>query len=119
MTCLSNKVLEVRDAGTFIPVLATKMLAVSKIQAWYVHGRSGYPTAGSEIILTRLSDGNGNCDPYSWPNRTMAHAHHFIIENWEELADGDVVDVEFIMGFTSTKKVSERLTVHSWEAVHD
>jgi hypothetical protein len=42
----------------------------------------------------------------------MATAHHYIYDHFDELDDGDVVDVEFILGETAIKKVSERLTVH-------
>ena len=31
------------------------------------------------------------------------------IEHWAELADGDVVDVQFILSETSSPKVSERI----------
>jgi hypothetical protein len=39
----------------------------------------------------------------------MPTAHLHIRDQWESIADGDVVDVEFILGETSVKKVSERL----------
>jgi hypothetical protein len=38
-------------------------------------------------------------------------AHEWIIEHWAELGDGDVVDVQHILGETATKKVSERVSV--------
>lgn len=116
MTSLSNKVLEIRDAGTHIPSLATQMLAKNGIQNYYIHGRSGYPKDGSQVILTRLADGSGNCDPYSWGNRTMANAHNYIIDHWDELSDGDVVDVEYLLGESTQPKVSERLTIHRYES---
>lgn len=108
---LENKVLEIRDAGTHIPALAIKMLAQTNVQAWYVHGRMGYPKDGSCIAVIMLNDCDGNCDPYAWTNRTMAHAHHYIYEHFDELNDGDVIDVEFILGQSLTKKVAERLTI--------
>jgi hypothetical protein len=114
LTCpssLDSKVLEVRDSATHIPVLAIRMLAKNGIQSWYIHGRSGYPKDGSCIAVVRLNDCDGNCDPYTWTNRTMSTAHHYIYDHFDELSDGDVVDVEFILGERPTKKVSERLTV--------
>ena len=117
MSCLNSldsKVLEVRDAGTHIPVLAIRMLAKNGIQRYYIHGRCGYPNDGSCIAVVRLNDYDGNCDPYAWTNnRTMSNAHHYIYEHFDELNDGDVVDVEFILGEKPTKKVSERLTLTS------
>ena len=38
----------------------------------------------------------------------MPVAHNYIIEHWHELKDGDVVDVQFILGETKAPKVSER-----------
>ena len=110
---LDSKVLEVRDSATHIPVLAIRMLAKNGIQSYYIHGRSGYPKDGSCIAVIILPDCDGNCDPYAWrAGRTMGHAHHYIYDHFDELNDGDVVDVEFILGETPTKKVSERLTFH-------
>jgi hypothetical protein len=43
----------------------------------------------------------------------MPVSHNYIIDHFDELADGDVVDVEFILGEKPAKKVSERLTVHA------
>ena len=39
----------------------------------------------------------------------MATAHDHIVKNWVTLEDGDVIDVEFILGETKVKKVSERI----------
>jgi hypothetical protein len=89
------------------------MLAKNGIQRYYIHGRSGYPADGSCIAVIRLDDCDGNCDPYAWNSRTMGTAHNYIYEHFDELNDGDVVDVEFILGEKPTKKVSERLTIYT------
>lgn len=111
---LETKVLEVRDAGTFIPVIATKMLTMDPVEAYYVHGRCGYSNDQTHlsVILARLDNGEGNSDPYDWPGstRTMRAAHLYIEKEFYNLASGDVVDVEYIMGITATKKLSERVT---------
>jgi hypothetical protein len=41
--------------------------------------------------------------------RTKRVAHNYIAEHRDDLADGDVVDVEYILGETMTRKVSERV----------
>lgn len=46
----------------------------------------------------------------------MGNAHNWIIDHWQELKDGDVVDVQFILGETKEPKVSERL-VHAWHSI--
>lgn len=106
LSSLENKVLEVRDSGTHIDVLAIRMQARNGVQDYYIHRRGGYPPNGSCIAVVRVDDCNGNCDPYAWSNRTMATAHHYIYDHFDELADGDVIDVEFILGETQVKKVS-------------
>lgn len=120
------KALEVRDEGTFIPVLAVDMnpgptggsLRQYEGEAFdaqrYLLRRCGYGCDGRpNVIVTRLSgDGQATNDPYSWKGgaRTFPVAHKFIIEHWDELKDGDVVDVSFILGESDKPKLSERLT---------
>ncbi len=109
---IESKVLEIRDEGTFIGVLAIRMLGTNPVQAYYLR-RVGYPNDGSSIMLMMLSDGKATNDPYEWPGlrmglRTMPVAHEFIISHYTELSDGDVVDVQFILGETTTRKVTER-----------
>jgi hypothetical protein len=47
-------------------------------------------------------------DPYDWAERTKRVAHVYIEQHWHELADGDVIDVQFLLGETPSKKISER-----------
>ena len=51
-------------------------------------------------------------DCYDWAKdmRTKGTAHNFIAEHWHELSDGDVIDVQFILGETDKPKASERET---------
>ena len=103
------KALELRDMGTFIAILAVDMNPSDEAER-YLLRRCGYPCDQEpNIIITRL-DGNGKAtnDPYEWDGRTYPVAHHWIIEHWNQLSNGDVVDVEFILGEKPTKKVSER-----------
>ncbi len=110
---MTFKVVEIRDEGTCILALAIQMQASSEILAYYVHTRSCYPRDGSSIMLMILMDGRATSDPYQWVDlhmgpRTMPVAHNWIIEHYEEVQDGDVVDVQFILGETVAPKVSER-----------
>ena len=64
------------------------------------------------IYLVMLATEKCRYDPYNWDNlRTMGNAHHYIAEHWDELHDGDVIDVQFILGETTAKKLSESVTV--------
>jgi len=112
-TNLETKVLEIRDSGTFIPMLAININpAIDDDNSQrYLMRRCGYSCDGTpNVILTRLDgDGMATNDPYAWRgSHTYANAHHFILDHWDELKDGDVIDVEFILGETKEKKVSER-----------
>jgi len=126
---MKAKALELRDEGTFIALLAVDMNPYQPMifgetkeerknsheddaARRYLLRRVGYPCDGRpNVLITKLSgDGSkATNDPYYWRDRTMATAHAYIIENWEKLRDGDVVDVEFILGETTSPKVSERV----------
>ena len=113
---METKVLEIRDSGTCILALAIRMKSDgSEVRDWFIHYRSGYPRDGSSIMLMRLADGRATNDPYEWPavthdHRTMPHAHNWIIDHFDELSDGDVVDVQYLLKERETPKESERLT---------
>jgi hypothetical protein len=91
------KILEIRDVGTFIAALCVDMNPDNDKQR-YLLRRYGYPCDGRpNIVITHAE---------AWAN-----AHNYIIEHWYELKDGDVVDVEFILGESDRPKTSERETV--------
>lgn len=117
------KALELRDEGTFIPLLAVDMNPAGMTHAVragespdaqrYLLRRCGYPCDGRpNIAITHLSADGHKCsnDPYYWGGRTYPVAHDYIIEHWNELRDGDVIDVQFILGETTAPKLSERTT---------
>jgi hypothetical protein len=101
--------LELRDEGTFIPLLAVDINPENDKQRWLMR-RVGYPCDGEpNVIITRLEGaGPASNDPYSWGGRTFPIAHHWIIKHWHDLEDGDVVDVSFILHETQAPKLSER-----------
>lgn len=107
------KCLEIRDANTFIPCIAIRPVAENEAQR-YLLRRDGYRGDETErcIILINAQCRGVSYDPYNWVgvSRTMRVAHAHIEKNWEALADGDVVDVEFILGEKSVCKISERET---------
>lgn len=112
------KILEVRDKCTFIPLLAVDMNPVnptavdpSRYAQTYYLRRCGYPCDGApNILITHLGAAGkpASNDPYFWGDRTFQTAHHWIIDHWNELTDGDVIDVQFILGETEERKLSER-----------
>lgn len=118
------KALELRDEGTFIALLAVDMnpAGITRVvragespeSQRYLLRRCGYPCDGRpNIAITHLSADGHKCsnDPYYWGGRTYPIAHNYIIEHWNELRDGDVIDVQFILGETKSPKISERVSV--------
>lgn len=102
-----TKVLEIRDSGTFIPAIAIRV-----DNSHYLSRRAGF-VEHSAILLTDLNGGRKACfDPYDWDGgaRTMPVAHDYITKHWDSLVNGDVVDVQFIIGETKEKKLSESVT---------
>jgi hypothetical protein len=125
------KYLEVRDRATFIPVVAfcsyevvfaaDSQYALSEPQRSRIVGygiaRNGFRVARGEhpgddqVIVVRLDNVAATADPYDWTNgaRTIREAHNYITANYQELRDGDVIDVEYILQETASKKRSEAL----------
>lgn len=102
------KCLEVRDEGTFMPVICIKPIPENEYQRWLLR-RDGYSGNASEscVIVIKPQCNGVSYDSYSWGDRTMNVAHAYIERNWETLLDGEVIDVQYILGETSTKKISE------------
>jgi hypothetical protein len=105
------KCLEVRDAGTFIPVICIRPVPDNEAQR-YLLRRDGYRGDAEERCIIYI---NAQCrgvayDPHYWEVNSITHtvAHNYITEHWHELADGDVIDVQFLLGETKEKKISER-----------
>lgn len=106
------KCLEIRDSGTFIPVICIRPTPNNEAQR-YLLRRDGYAGDESErcIIMIDAQCRGVAYDPYDWTgSRTKNSAHIHIENHWHELKDGDVIDVEFIRGETLQPKVSERET---------
>lgn len=113
-----TKLFEVRDVATFIPVMAVKMKANpdtfhTECSEEYLLRRAGFwGETGSNLIgLAMLSgeDSHMNFVPHLWNGRTMTTAHKYISEHFDVLNSGSVIDVEFILGESASKKLSERL----------
>lgn len=117
---METKLFEVRDRGTFIPVMATLMLPTESPGSeegqseFFLLRRAGYGFECPLVYVSRLEpqghEQQSAYDCHDWGlfPRTMYLAHEWIEGHWNELKTGDVIDVEFINGETQTKKQSER-----------
>lgn len=111
------KLIEVRDEGTFVPVLAVRLRPRSEQERWLL-ARAGYGRSPDEqgryVVLVRIVGGttSASYDPHSWGGgaRTMPVAHQHLIDHWGEYDSGDVLDVEHVLGITAEPKRSERET---------
>ena len=106
------KLFELRDAGTFVPVMCVRVES-SHDQERYLLRRCGCSMRDDPpmVIMSGLQGGEdkATCDPYDWGmNRTRQIAHKYIVEKWDDLKTGDVVDVEYILGERTTPKTSEK-----------
>jgi hypothetical protein len=106
------KCLEIRDRNTFIPVICIRPVPDNEAQR-YLLRRDGYRGTHDETCIIMI---DAQCrgvayDPYDWTKdrRIKGVSHNYIIEHWSELSDGDVVDVQFILGETDKPEVSERI----------
>lgn len=95
-----TKCIEIRDEGTCIAAIAMKMAAANPVEDKFFW-RVGYPRDGRAVVLMNLSNQKATSDPYGWGSdtRTMPIAHNWIIEHFDELTEGQVVDVRVIMGW--------------------
>ncbi len=104
---LDTKLLEVRDSGTFIPIIAVELNGDDHYLLRHAgYGRRRYISIANLISIANINKGPLTYDAYGHgSSRTMPEAHKYIIENWDDLKNGDVIDVEFILGITKEKKI--------------
>lgn len=96
------KLFEIRDRGTYIPAIAIEVNGDEHYLLRYAgYGRRPY------ILLATLNKSKLTYNQFDWEgSRTMKVAHGYIIDNWDGLHTGDVIDVEFINGETQEPKLS-------------
>lgn len=110
-----TKLIEIRDRHTFIPALAIRLGSKTEAER-YLLSRAGYGKQSIDqqkyILLAKLDGGDcAMCyDPFAWyGNNTMREAHMWLMKNFDKVAAGDVVDVQFIREETEGPKIAERL----------
>lgn len=106
---MKTKLFEIRDRATFIPVFATQVMPESEVQRRLIRAVGYGLDVGPIMVLIGRLSGGGQChsDPYEWADRTFTVAHDYIARNFDQLEDGDVVDVEYILGETNAPKRSD------------
>lgn len=103
---MQYKFFEIRDAATFIPALVIFKEANNEKES-YLLRRSGF--LNRCMILIKLQTGESSYDPHKWTmGRTMTIAHRYIIDHFDSLENGQVIDVEYILGRRDKPKESEQ-----------
>ena len=117
-----NKIFEVRDRATMIPVLVTKIYAgvdamtpmgnvtEHRLQAERLISHAGFGPQPLYLYQPLVGAGLGTVsyDSTSWPTfRTHKVAHAYIEKHWGELEDGAVICVEFIEAERDTPKTTD------------
>ena len=95
------KTVEIRDRATLIPAFAIRMVASDEKELFLFKG-AGYRSIISPcILLVSIESPWHSARAWDeWRNspRTMPTAHKWIEENFLDIQNGDVIDVEFILG---------------------
>ena len=107
MTC---KTIEIRDRGTFVPALAVRLDPSDERDRWLL-ARSGFgSTADAQreyvLLINLVKDAPYDAFGHG-PARTLGVAHRHLIEHFDEVANGAVVDVEYLLGERAEPKPSE------------
>jgi hypothetical protein len=121
---VKTKVIEIRDRGTFIPALAIKVTPNTMSATDYLLERAGWHESSGIYLMALERPWDCQYDPYQWPSitRTMPLAHMALAgekhpeikpdraKHFDEVEDGEVIDVQYILGETQAPKLSERVT---------
>ena len=96
------KRVEIRDRATLVPAIALRVKGNDSLMT-----RGGFYGESSPILLIHLLRPEVQHDPFAWIGRTIHEAHKWLEANWDKFKDGDVLDVEFILGETKKPKESD------------
>ena len=111
MTC---KTIEIRDRGTFVPALLVRLDPTDERDRWLL-SRAGFGATAEamrEYVLLINLVKDAPYDPYGHGSaRSLGVAHQHVIEHFDEIKNGQVVCVEYLLGERAEPKVSEQSTV--------
>lgn len=104
------KLFEILDRATCMPVMVVKLQDTSAAR-YPLLSRAGFNPFGEPVcyMFVTLAHPKANWDAYGWPagDRTCSSAHKYIEQHFDELPDGAVVDVQYILGETQTPRPSD------------
>lgn len=105
------RVLEIRDRGTLIPALAVRLKPWNEASQALMEA-AGYWGDWKPVMLIDMATHDACVNPRAWGERrgarTLPTAHEYIEKHWDEVRDGDVIDVRFILGESEAPVEPER-----------
>lgn len=122
-----SKIIEIRDAGTYIPALAVQMGSDDEREERLL-ASAGYGRFQGDqeeyVVLCKINGGEPcqcHVDPHAWGHqvRTMFVAHLYLLNQHDaistrpkhggfaSLANGAIIDVEWILGIRAEPKTSD------------
>lgn len=113
---MKTKMFEVVDRATCLVVVATKMTPEYKNDDYDEYEREynllrkmGFSDFKTNplVLMYSVDHKKGYYTPYEWNSRTMTTAHKYIQDNFDELEQDDVIDVEYVLGETQEIKKSQ------------
>lgn len=106
---MKAKLIEVRDAATYLPVIAVKLEPANEAER-YMLRRAGFSAREDYVLYVPLHMAYmPTADPNTWSDRTNSNAHKLIALMFDQLEPGDLLDIEYELGEKPTKKIPERL----------
>ena len=107
---MKSKIFEIRDGSFYIPVLATatNMENCDYLVEAYHWKYANYKQYSPLVIVTQINSNplKSAYSPDEWTSKTMQIAHEYIEENFNDLKSGAVIDIQYILGETNTKRKS-------------
>ena len=109
---LDTKMFEVRDSATRVPIIVccVKGALFSERMMLRSAGWGTDTILSDKLVFMLRADGEQGYTPivlYNLNDRTFHVALKYISEHFDELHNGDVIDVEFILGETEIIKTAE------------
>jgi hypothetical protein len=99
---MASKYFQIRDCGTNIPVIAVQLEDSPVLR------RAGFSSqVYKHVIVTALASLKTYHAQSFIEGRTMRVAADHIVDNWDDLICGQVIDVEFILGESDAPKTFE------------
>ena len=103
---METKLLEIRDIGTRIMVICTKLQGEDITEKTMLKS-AGFSPISRSILLVPMPSCKARYDPFELKDRTYFTAHRYIAYRWDKLQTGDVIDVEYILKETDKVKKAE------------